>query len=50
MGFPDETNEQLIETYNFIMELKELGLTDIRLFQFKPYPGTELWEKMKMEK
>ncbi len=50
MGFPDETNEQLIETYNFIMELKELGLTDISLFQFKPYPGTELWEKMKMEK
>jgi|GEM_PF-4090274 len=43
MGFPDETLKQILNTKNFIMELKNLGLTDISLFQFKPYPGTEEW-------
>ncbi|MDP2586114.1 MAG: B12-binding domain-containing radical SAM protein [Candidatus Levybacteria bacterium] len=44
MGFPEETLEQIEATYKFIMELKNLGLTDISIFQFKPYPGTEEWQ------
>ncbi|MCX7955658.1 MAG: B12-binding domain-containing radical SAM protein [Patescibacteria group bacterium] len=47
MGFPDETLEQMLDTQNFIIKLKNLGLTDISLFQFKPYPGTEEWEYLK---
>lgn len=46
MGFPEETMEQLEETRQFIMELKNLGLTDMGLFQFKPYPGTEEWQRL----
>lgn len=44
MGFPGETLEQMETTRRFIMELKQLGLTDISIFQFKPYPGTEEWQ------
>lgn len=40
MGFPDETEAQMRETYEFIFQLKDRGLTDISAFQFKPYPGT----------
>ncbi|MFH1535720.1 MAG: B12-binding domain-containing radical SAM protein [Patescibacteria group bacterium] len=46
MGFPDETFKQIMSTRRFIMELKQLGLTDIGLFQFKPYPGTEEWQRL----
>ena len=44
MGFPGETADQLHETQQFIHELKQYGLTDISLFQFKPYPGTFEWK------
>ena len=43
MGFPDETLDQIENTRRFIMELKSLGLTQISVFQFKPYPRTEEW-------
>lgn len=46
MGFPGETFKQIDTTRRFVMELKELGLTDISLFQFKPYPGTEEWRRL----
>ena len=46
MGFPEETLEQMETTRKFIMELKQLGLTDISIFQFKPYPGTEEWQHL----
>lgn len=49
MGFPGETWEQMLDTYNFVMHLKSLGLTDVSVFQFKPYPGTMLYEKIKKE-
>lgn len=44
MGFPGETLKQMETTRRFIMELKQLGLTDISIFQFKPYPGTKEWQ------
>ncbi len=50
MGLPDETLEQMLDTQKFILELKRLGLTDISLFQFKPYPGTEEWEYLRQRK
>lgn len=40
MGFPGETEKEIIDTATFIMELKQIGLTEISVFQFKPYPGT----------
>lgn len=49
MGFPGETYAQMLETQQFIMELKQLGLTDISIFQFKPYPGTGEWARLEKE-
>ena len=49
MGFPGETLEQIDETRKFIMELKNYGLTEVNVFQFKPYPGTELWQELKRD-
>lgn len=40
MGFPGETEKQIQETSDFIKQLKDAGLTEIGVFQFKPYPGT----------
>jgi len=50
LGFPDETEEQIRKTFNFIFELQEAGLTEISAFQFKPYPGTELYENLLRQK
>lgn len=41
MGFPGETEAQIMETRKLIMHLKGIGMTEIAAFQFKPYPGTE---------
>lgn len=49
MGFPGETREQMQKTYKFVMHLKDLGLASISIFQFKPYPGTALWDKIARE-
>lgn len=50
MGFPEETEKQLRDTKNFIMHLKDLGLTEISVFQFKPYPGTTEYSRLMREK
>lgn len=49
MGFPGETEEQLQETSDFIQRLKELGLTEAGIFQFKPYPGTQEYQQLKQQ-
>ncbi len=40
MGFPGETEDQIKETREFILLLKDKGMTDVSVYQFKPYPGT----------
>jgi len=45
-GFPGETLDQMRETRQLIMQLGELGMTEISAFQFKPYPGTEAFEQL----
>lgn len=46
MGFPGETEEQIWETRKLIRHLKEIGMTEIAVFQFKPYPGTETFAEL----
>ncbi len=46
MGFPGETEEQIKETRDFIMLLKDKGLTDVAVYQFKPYPGTVEYQRL----
>ncbi|MBD3280449.1 radical SAM protein [Candidatus Dojkabacteria bacterium] len=50
MGFPDETREQILKTKKFILKLQKDGLLDeVALFQFKPYPGTEEYQKLEAQ-
>lgn len=46
MGFPEETEDQIRETRQFIDQLKSIGLTEIAVFQFKPYPGTLEYQQL----
>lgn len=46
MGFPSESLAQMNRTHDFVLHLKDLGLTSISIFQFKPYPGTALWDQV----
>ena len=50
-GFPNETEEDYKETYNLAMQIKEISNTtagDFRtsVFQFRPYHGTQLYNKI----
>ncbi|MBF0500854.1 MAG: B12-binding domain-containing radical SAM protein [Candidatus Riflebacteria bacterium] len=42
LGFPDETPEEMVETINFAVELKRLGMGECNFFPVSIYPGTEL--------
>jgi radical SAM superfamily enzyme YgiQ (UPF0313 family) len=47
IGFPDETRRELWQTVRFGMKLAWLGVEDIPLFPFIPYPGTELYDSLR---
>ncbi len=47
IGFPDETRRELWQTVRFGMKLARLGVEDIPLFPFIPYPGTELYDSLR---
>src|SRR5262245_15024160 len=47
IGFPDETRRELWQTVRFGMKLAWLGVEDIPLFPFIPYPGTALYDSLR---
>ncbi len=47
IGFPDETRAELWETVRFGVRLAWLGVEDIPLFPFIPYPATALYEQLR---
>ncbi|HJQ84986.1 MAG TPA: radical SAM protein, partial [Candidatus Binatia bacterium] len=49
IGFPDETRRELWETVRFGMQLAWLGVEDLPLFPFIPYPGTEMYRALHAE-
>lgn len=49
-GFPGETETQMLQTKNLIRRLKDIGMTEIAVFQFKPYPGTEAFRDLIQQK
>jgi len=42
MGFPEDTRETLMETYNMILEL---GLDINNVFNLIPFPGTKVFQQ-----
>ncbi len=49
IGFPDETRGELWETVRFGMRLAWLGVEDLPLFPFIPYPAMELYDALRAE-
>jgi len=47
MGFPGETHAELRQTLRFCAELAVLGLHDLSVTPFSPYPGTELYDELR---
>ena len=47
IGFPGETRGQLWETVRFGITLAWLGVEDIPLFPFIPYPATALYDELR---
>jgi anaerobic magnesium-protoporphyrin IX monomethyl ester cyclase len=49
VGFPGETRRELWETVNFCSELASIGIHDINVGPFCPYPGSELFVQLQRE-
>jgi len=49
IGLPGETRRDLWETVRLGMKLAWLGVEDLPLFPFIPYPGTELYDTLRAE-
>lgn len=47
IGFPGETRRDLWQTIRFGMQLAWIGVEDLPLFPFIPYPGTELYDSLR---
>lgn len=46
MGFPGESEEQILSTQQLAWQLRDEGMTEIAVFQFKPYPGTKDYQRV----
>jgi radical SAM superfamily enzyme YgiQ (UPF0313 family) len=49
IGFPDETRRDLWQTIRFGLRAAWIGVDDIPLFPFSPYPGTALYEELRSD-
>jgi len=47
IGFPDETRRELAKTIALGLRAAWIGVDDIPLFPFSPYPGTALYESLR---
>ena len=49
VGFPDETFGHVLSSYLFAARMAIAGLDDVSFFPFSPYPGSELFNRLKAE-
>ena len=47
IGFPDERTADLRDTLRFILRMARLGVHDASVWTFSPYPGSELFERLR---
>lgn len=47
IGFPDEQPEDLRETLRFILRMARIGVHDVSVWTFSPYPGSELFGRLR---
>ena len=49
IGFPDQTHREVLESYWFIVRMAWAGVDDVACFHFTPYPGSELYLRLRQE-
>jgi len=49
VGFPDETHEDLIDSLKFVARMAKVGVHDVSVWTFSPYPGSELFDRLVAE-
>lgn len=49
-GFPGESIRHLFESFLFIVKAAYVGINDLSINQFSPYPGSELFDSLVKEK
>ena len=47
IGFPDERTTDLRDTLRFILRMARSGVHDASVWTFSPYPGSELFERLR---
>lgn len=47
LGFPRETRRDIVKTFRLILKYAWMGLDDVGIFAFTPYPGSELYAELK---
>jgi len=46
MGFPKETHRHMLQTIKFVIDSAVMGVSDVYIASFAPYPGSELFEQL----
>jgi anaerobic magnesium-protoporphyrin IX monomethyl ester cyclase len=46
VGFPDETFDEALDTVKLCRDLAAIGVTDVNIGPFCPYPGSELYDEL----
>ncbi len=46
LGLPDETHSDIWKTYLFLIKCAKAGVSDLNLAMFRPYPGSNLFNRM----
>jgi radical SAM superfamily enzyme YgiQ (UPF0313 family) len=46
LGFPGETRREILQTLRFIASMALVGVRDVIVFLFSPYPGSELHRQL----
>ena len=46
IGFPDDTPETLRQTMNLIRRMALIGVYDVAVSKFVPYPGSEIFKRL----
>ncbi len=49
VGFPGQTKREVAESYWFMVKLALLGVDDVAVFPFVPYPGSALFSRLVAE-
>lgn len=47
IGFPGETHAEVRETLAFVLRMSAIGVHDVSIWTFSPYPGSELFEQLR---